>query len=218
MATSNNSNTLPTLPATKKLATYEANFYQAMGRAVIAWNNADTAMRILLNEMCGDSTASHLMRTAVLTSELGSVSLTNALRSLSDAIFPPNASAAVAHAVDYFERGLAFRNYYVHGIHKAEERTGKTGGVVGTISAKTKLKAHQDFIPVEALEALAAHASAIENYADALKMWFRSPLDTAGSTLPRKPPLPDKLEKPHQHLRELFLQRIKAREKSLPSK
>ena len=64
-------------PETAKRLNSINEFKAALGDFIIAWNNAENSMRVLLATICGHSDA-----TNVLTVELGSRGLTEALKAM----------------------------------------------------------------------------------------------------------------------------------------
>jgi hypothetical protein len=185
----------------------ERAYFATFGTAVMSWNRAEGAMRQLLAGLCGGNTIEANMRAQIVTAELGSAGLTYALGSFAENLLPPEAAERVAHAVKYYNVLREYRNYYVHGLTSVVTGTQVALGAIITMTAKGKLIEHKDFIPVDKLTWLDTESVHLKEFTVAITrhlFWsgpaFGSPL----SPLPHMQPVPDRLEKHRQPVRERF--------------
>ncbi len=104
----------------------------------------------------------------------------------------------VHHLSDYVDRLREYRNYYVHGL-----RVENKGFYVFTRSARSRLAAHYESLSVGKIKWLRRRIKIANGYARKI---YRSTLDNENPLLskppswPRKPPLPDKIQKPRLNL------------------
>jgi hypothetical protein len=84
----------------------------ALGRLIVNWNQAENSLRQILIDLCGASPAIW-----ILTAELGSVSLENALKGASFDIGQARLTPYIEHCIEWFSRLREYRNYYVHSIN-----------------------------------------------------------------------------------------------------
>ena len=111
----------------------ECEVYALLGMFVIAWNQAEFALQMLLVNMGDKSLAAKVM-----AAELGSVGMANALKSVARS-YDEKIDAAVDHLCKYVARVREYRNYYVHGIAMVDMRDGAAFASITSASAKGKL-------------------------------------------------------------------------------
>ena len=132
--------------ASQAIAAYE----HSLAEFITAWNRVEASYRALLIAICGKTPAAY-----ILTAGLGSRGLGEALRSYAaDGMTDPHLSA-VKHAVEFYNRVLGFRNYYVHGIQRiaysAHARVAV--GEVQAVSSKGRFVLHDELISQAEIEA-----------------------------------------------------------------
>jgi hypothetical protein len=166
-------------------------FLIALGQLVLDWNFAEGWMRYLLATLAGQDD----QISQILTVELGSVGLENALTAFANHILQPEHGDGVLHGVEMYERLRVHRNYYVHGVLVHIDY--KQFGIAMSVSAKGKIKQEVDRVDAVRLEMIAAQCCALGDYLSALRshiLGLKQENDEP-FPLPNKPPLPEKLAK-----------------------
>jgi hypothetical protein len=181
---------------------YEAEFLAAFGHMIISWNEAESALRRLLAGLCGAKSVADILKAKIVTIELGPIGLGNALQTFADIILPPTPAEAVKHAIKYYQRVLAYRNYYVHGITSVIPASDGPRGLILITTAKGTLTENRDIVSLNHIKSVTGHANQLHSYVEAVISHLLS--DEGLCSLPHKPPLPDKIQKTRQHLREHF--------------
>jgi hypothetical protein len=143
-------------------------------------------------------------RSDVLTAHMGTVSLCDALRTLSAEFAPTESREHIAHFLELFERLRAYRNHYVHAIRILGGSEIEPIGLAETISAKGRLMLHQETVTLDDLLSLSANLAQARSYASSIifRLWRagKDPDAALQSPWPQKPPLLDKLQKPAKPL------------------
>jgi hypothetical protein len=174
----------------------------ALGSLIVNWNQAENSLRRILIDLCGASPAIWL-----LTAELGSVSLENALKSASFDIGPARLSPYIDHCIEWFSRLREYRNYYVHsindiGLNSAE----KVVGVYLQVSAKKRITVHSEFIGLDRINKFNSDVIEFLNFVSDVQFHVSAhpltefPDGRPFPPLPEMPLLPDRLQKPRQYL------------------
>lgn len=157
------------------------DYLAAFGELILTWNQAENTLRNLLLAACGVSTATH-----ILTAELGSRGLSDGLRSIAVTL-NIELQDAVEAVTALYDRLLAYRNYYVHGISSIGIANGLGVGLANIASAKGKLGFSEDRVTYQQLVNARTYALQLRDEAGAI-------LDTIN---PREgsrvdPPLPSR--------------------------
>jgi hypothetical protein len=201
---------MPDSPLAAEMATHQ-KFYTHIGYMVITWSSIEANVRDMLRLFMDNSDLGH-----VITSQLGNVTLTDIIRTLTNDGDVPDAGLRehIDHFLHYFDRMREHRNYYAHSISSLESSdVDESIGKITTYSAKKRLMVHEKSVTLTelntALENLTilrtygqqVYAAMLEiaHYNDAIK-------DLAAKSLPIPPvpqpskrlqkfPLPDRLQK-----------------------
>lgn len=189
---------------------YEPEFLAAFGHMIITWNIAESALRRLLAGLCGAKSVADILKAKIVTVELGPIGLADALKTFADIILPPSPAEAVNHAVKYYDRIRAYRNYYVHGITGIIPVSDGPHGFILITTAKGTLTENKDIVSLNDIKTLTGHANQLHWYVEAIISHLFS--EEALFSLPHKPPLPKTLQKTRQHLREHFAPHAESQE------
>ena len=186
-------------PDPPNILPWAPEFLTALGHMIITWNEAESALRRLLAGLCGRGSVPALLKAQIVTAELGSVGLSNALRTFADIILPSKPAEAINHAVEYYETVRAYRNYYTHGTDILPVSDGPRGFIRIT-TAKGSLTEEKDFVSLDDLKFVSGHAHCLHCYVQAISNHLFSEEWRFFSKewrfpLPDKPLLPDKLRK-----------------------
>ena len=187
--------------ASQAIIAYE----HSLAEFITAWNRAEATYRSLLVAICGGTPAAY-----ILTAGLGSRGLKDALLSYaSDGMTDPELSA-IKHAVEFYDRVLAFRNYYVHGIQRISYNIHARVGVgeVQSVSSKGRFTVHEEIISQVEIEA--ARSMAVRLQMALIQLLQRFDLHAPERTLAVERleefqadnPWPDTLKKPRNYLLE----------------
>lgn len=116
-----------------------APYYALLGELIVSWNRAENMLSMVLTAICGGGSP----LVWILTSDLGAVSLENALKSATADLAAEELKDSIYHMVEWFSRLREFRNYYIHGVQRVIK--GETGliGLIGQRSAKSVLAFHE---------------------------------------------------------------------------
>jgi hypothetical protein len=180
----------------------EVSFYAALGRMTVEWNLMESNVRGLLGELCGNEGIERLVPMYILTVELGSLGLINALDAVANELLPADQAVAVKHATKYFDTLRVYRNYYTHDLNLVQAFADGTIGMIGSIDAKAKLVFRQEKITEDRLVFVAKHAHILCYYIRGIisyRLWMRHPEREQllrPPELPRMPPVPAPLQKP----------------------
>lgn len=180
------------------------DFYRSYGFAVYAWNRAEQSVRNLLATIAAeDIHAQSNPRAVILTAELGSRGIVQALQSFANATMEAEAQDAVIFLVRYFEIVLSYRNYYVHGVTHItsanpnpkddKELNENPIGLIRHVSSKGKIIYHEDSIDYFDLERFIQWSNLMVRYSNQLSAHIYWPGERA--PLPDKPTLPPQLVK-----------------------
>jgi hypothetical protein len=195
----------------------ERDYLATFGRLAQEWNLAESNLRGLLMRLASEDMKAFTLNAGILTAEMGSVAMENALRAFAASTIKGQVGEALEHAAKFYERLRAYRNYYVHSIVyvTAHADTGTVGGV-HTFEAKGKLVERLEFISKHDLELATVQAIVLRDYVRGINLWLMAQTtEFLGELeLPPKPPLPSRLRKSERHLGELFPPHPLTREKS----
>lgn len=164
-------------------------------------------MRGLLAHFIGSDSVRESLKSRILTAELGTTGLADALRALAINVLPEDVGKSVSHAVDYFERVRSYRNYYVHGVTDIINSTSGPHGFIINFAAKGKLIEHRDIVSVADLAFVTDHSMDLKNYVTIISAHLQWTVELFGGSrppLPEPPQLPKKLTKTAIPLLELF--------------
>lgn len=189
------------------VALYETPFLIAFAHMILTWNMTEGTMRGLLAHFIGSESVREVLKGRILTAELGTTGLADALRALAINILPEDVGKPVSHAVDYFERVRSYRNYYVHGITNILNSTSGPHGFIISFAAKGKLIEHKDLVSVADLAFVTDHSMDLKNYITRIGAHLQWTAELFGGSrppLPEQPQLPKKLTKTAIPLLELF--------------
>ena len=112
------------------VADWEEPLYAAMGRLVVIYNRAEFEIRGLLTDLAANFQQDN-RRAHILTAEIGSVGLENAIRAIAGALLPKVEREAIEHALKLSTEVRGYRNYYVHGISEISPGLGRLGAPRG---------------------------------------------------------------------------------------
>lgn len=187
----------------------EAKIFAALGQMIVEWNHAEERVRTLMMNLVGWDSHRGILRARILTVELGSVSLSHALRSFANNILGEDVGKYVLHAAEYYDRLRAYRNYYTHAIDHVSP--GKSGprGLASTVTSKGELKRSRDIISIEEIYLVTQRCSVLGSYCNRISVYRSWPEEYGDTDLPRPPlpdmpRLPDRLQKRVEHLRLMF--------------
>ncbi len=189
------------------VAPYETPFLIVFAHMILTWNMTEGTMRGLLAQFIGSDSARDVLKSRILTVELGTTGLADALRALAVNILPQDVGKSVSHAVDYFERIRSYRNYYVHGTTNILNATSGPHGFIVNMAAKGKLVEHKDRVSVPDLAFVTDHSMTLRNYVTGISchlLWTAEFDGGSRPLLPEPPQLPKKLTKTATPLLELF--------------
>lgn len=174
-------------------------FYAALGEMIVRWNQAESEMKALLLNLVGLDTKAAW----ILVTELGSVSLEQALKSVAQDLAPPHLQSHIRGLVDWFSRLREYRNYYAHGIQT--QVVGGGQGILAQVTAKNGLIYHGGTVSSNELEAITlkiidftAFAKHVGHHAFAAIHSSEDPDSPPPRSLEEMPPLPDRLQKPRR--------------------
>ena len=146
----------------------EWEYAAKLGAAVVLWNATEGTIRELLRLLArGMKVTEGSVGAWILVTELGSRQLSEALQAFAtDVIEEPEGADAVRHVALYFDRILAYRNYYVHGISRLRPTNPappdlKPVGTIDSRSAKGKLVSYHDEITTDDLDSFMDRVQAI---------------------------------------------------------
>lgn len=185
---------------TRKLTKEEKDFCQSLGGIVIFWNHVENSMRILLQRATVNGSMEH--RLMVLISNLGNVSISEAMTAIADD-HRVERMQHLKHCAKLFDAERIYRNYYVHNPVTFHTRGKESQTVAMHITAKGgALKKHDAFITKAQLNEFHDRLSVLQNYIgelieDSINLRNGKPLSSL-----EMPPLPDKLELPRLRLIE----------------
>lgn len=184
-----------------------------LGLLVVEWNRLEACAQLMVYGLAGADE-----RVDILTAHMGTVSLTDALRTLSTECGPAKAKPHIEHFLALFDRIREYRNHYVHGLRiLASDKDGNPVAMSESQSAKARLVLHQATIAENELQACIDHIDATLQYAGHILtlLWGADKVVGAklGASFLQKPPLPDRLQKPR-----LFRLDAKPRRRSYPLK
>jgi hypothetical protein len=119
-----------------------------LGEIAVQWNDLEAITQTMLaNLVKGDAAI------IILTAHMGSVSLLDALRTLSNEYGSEHIQSHVSHFLDFFEILRGYRNYYVHSIQATGyDLDGSPLGHAFSYSARRRLITHVETIALSQLE------------------------------------------------------------------
>lgn len=184
-----------------------------LGLLVVEWNRLESCAQLMVYALAGADE-----RIDILTAHMGTVSLSDALRTLAAECGPPKAKPHIDHFLALFERIRDYRNYYVHGLRLlVSDKDGRPVAMSQSQSAKARLVIHEGTITDSELQTCIDHIEATLQYAGHIftLLWGADKVVGAklGASFLQKPPLPDKLQKPRR-----FRQDGKPQPRSFPLK
>jgi hypothetical protein len=169
-------------------------FLARLGRLIVRWNYVESMIRLLLGTLCRDRPTAE-----ILTAHMGSASLCGALQTIGNEFADEHLREHIVHAVAYFDRVREYRNYYAHGIIGA---VGGGRGLIQTTSARARMKLHQEIVSNDTLDVAIGYCETLNTYLNHLisSQVFRGKDEHLAAkefrTLPQKPRLPKRLQKP----------------------
>lgn len=173
-----------------------------IGELVSKWNVLEGQVRytlmFVLERVCPPSPAAQ-----ILTAHMGSVALTEALRTAANEFTSDNIRKRLLHSADYIDRLRAYRNFYVHGFtHVGWNRSREPIGFLQSTSAKSRLIEHEDTFLESDVEDLISKIAEIQSFIGQLYSFLRDgeqPRWTSTHGPWREmPPLPPLLKKPRR--------------------
>lgn len=176
----------------RKLTKEEKDFCLSLGGIVIFWNHIEQSMRQLLQRATVLGSMEH--RLMVLVSNLGNVSLSEAMIAIADD-HRADRAPHLKHCAKLFDAERVYRNYYVHNPVTFQTRGNDSKTVAMHITAKGgALKLHQALITTAQLDKFHDRLSVLQAYIgelmeDSVNLRNGKPLSSL-----EMPPLPDKLE------------------------
>lgn len=172
-------------------------FWSLFTRALIEWNNAETAVRGLLATSQGSASIGGW----VVVYELSSWPMIHALRTLAHDVHEGDESRLIAHAADFFEVLVEHRNYYVHGIGGVitDPGTGVVTGSLGSTRARGRIAFDADDLTAEMLHTFMRHSYKLNEYCNAVRGYIAMKADDP----PDLPSLPPRLVKTRKTLAEV---------------
>lgn len=183
------------MPLFRDLTEEEKRFCEKLGAIVIFWNHIEGSFQSLVHFAARGSEGPNIAhRIDVLVSNLGNVSLAEAMQAISED-HEGDIGGHLKHAADLFDALRIYRNYYVHGPITFASTETDTSAMMQQLTAKGgSLRLHQGQVSRPQLEAFMEQLSVLIRYLSALTMEMvelpnRQPLASL-----EKPPLPDKLE------------------------
>jgi hypothetical protein len=134
---------------------------------------------------------------------MGSRAISEALDAFAHDVLSGQQAEAVRHVATLFDRILAYRNYYVHGIILAGDFLGPaSAGAIRTTTAKRKVAYHWEDVTLAQLHEFQRWTLELARYAT--DVMFSLFFDLGGPVpLPDKPLPPATLVKPRHTWREL---------------
>ncbi|MES2987039.1 MAG: hypothetical protein V4808_03950 [Pseudomonadota bacterium] len=184
-------------------------FILTLGWAVFQWNSFERAVKQLLTELVRSGNPFD-MRGEILTAELGSRQLADALRAFGNDIFRGKDEGALVHCAKLFDGVLAYRNTYIHNIHMvvpeklAEPSPDKYIACFTTTSARSNVRDWHATVALADLENFVKWSDGGAIYATGLRFSHLCNFPGPQRPLPDKPPLPPPLTKNARMRRELL--------------
>jgi hypothetical protein len=169
------------------------SFLIALGTLVIDWNFAEGWMGTLLSSLVEPSDTAK-----ILTAELGSVGLENALTAFANHIVTADQGDAIKHAVKMFARLRGHRNYYIHAV--VFQAGDPPVGYTHSQSAKGRLKLSAAVVTKELVLAAASLCRDLGRYVQKITASIHG---DGQVPLPDKPPLPPEVDKESPYLQSL---------------
>jgi len=118
-----------------------------LGRLAIDWNRLELLTKWMLHGLAGPNE-----QTAILTAHMGSVTLTDALRTMAAEFGDKKIQPHIEHFLEALGRLRAYRNHYIHGIFEIVNLESGPVGYSETLSAKARLVSHKDLVEATHLE------------------------------------------------------------------
>jgi hypothetical protein len=171
----------------------QRDFCTTLGIAVITWNAVEMQMRRLLAQLSNPSN-----RVAALIAHLGNVALADALKAVAHE-WPEDLQKHLNHCAALFDRERAYRNHYVHSPINLIR--GKPAVSTKAITSKGgALRIHEGEVDILDITSLLVRLNDLHRYIQALgQVVVNEPSATPLASI-EKPPLPDELKLPRQHL------------------
>ena len=185
----------------QKIAQYEHD----LAEFLTSWNRAETAFRGLLVDLCGKTAGAY-----ILAAGLGTRSIKEAVLSFAADAMDAEMTSATKHVIEFFDRVLAYRNYYIHGIHLIafDNTTQESFSEIQAISSKSRFAVHEERVPSTAIKMARINCICLEMALQRL----RQCCDPTGHGLTEQQadisvfreqyPLPEPLSKPRRYLLE----------------
>lgn len=187
--------------ASQAIIAYE----HSLAEFITAWNRAEFTYRSLLVAVCGRTPAAY-----ILTAGMGVRGLKEALLSYASDGMADADLLAVKHATEFFDRVLAYRNYYIHGIQLISYAAyaGVAVGEIHAVSSKGRFALHQELISQSEIET--ARQNAVNLHTALIDLLLRfgpeAPQRTQSAErlegFQARNPWPDTLKKPRNYLLE----------------
>ena len=200
-----------------KLTPAERVFAAALGEAIVEWNCLEGSLRGALVDLMlekKEPVIFDILRIKIMTLELNNVGIEQALKSFAENILTDILSDKIKHAVLFFERLRAYRNYYVHGVTGIMGFTDAPSkyhmGRIDNSTAKGKLVQYRDWVTVEQLYWFVEQCIVARNFVAEIRNHISMPpghpfLENLESwPLPDSPALPSPLEKTAQPWSVIF--------------
>jgi hypothetical protein len=178
----------------------------ALGRAVIAWNMAENAVRGLLASLAAGRPHESIAA-RILTSDVGADGIVNGLKTFAQLTLIADAADAVVHVAGCYERLNSYRNYYISGISEVQSLIDQPAalGVITSHIAKGKLREHRELIGADKLDTFRQQSAELAAYSKQVRKHLGlHPATTRGDRpdLPKKPAKPDVLVRPHDDAKQ----------------
>lgn len=179
-----------------------AGLLLTLGLLVVKWNRLEANAQLMLYGLGGGGE-----RIEALMAHMGTVALTDALRTLGAEFSPELIKPHIAHFLKLFDLIREYRNHYVHGVRILEILDDKPVGLSQSVSAKARLVFHQTTITEDNLKAMIGHINAASVYGADITavIWMggkpdRDFVKARGASFLQMPPLPERLQKPRLFL------------------
>ena len=178
----------------------------ALGRAVIAWNMAENAVRGLLASLAAGR-PHEAIAARILTSDLGAEGIVTGLKTFAQLSLVADAADAVVHVAGCYERLYDYRTYYIGGISEVQSLIDQPAplGVITSPIAKGKLSEHRELIGADKLDTFRLQSAQLAAYSKQVRKHLGlHPATTRGDrpSLPKKPAKPEVLVRPHEDAKD----------------
>lgn len=174
----------------------QLHFLSRLGLMLVYWNQVESSMKRFINFFVGDGWPS-----TILVAHMGSSSLCDAIRTLSNQYAADDQKEHLTHLVTFFEILREYRNYYAHTVENVYPN-GQAN--LHSWSARSTLIMHDEIIAADNIDVFLEDCKTLSRYATSLQLnHFKSTklgeaMPDELTALPDKPKLPDRLAKNRQ--------------------